>query len=304
MPVSPVILFVYNRPVHTLKTLEALRNNALSEETILYIYADGAKESDDSKARQNLQEVRQIIRQKKWCRTVHIIENRENKGLAKSILKGVNEVITQYGKAIILEDDIVTSPSFLTYMNDALNFYEKEEQVMHVTGYMYPVKATLPETFFYNNPSCWGWATWQSAWQHLNLDATDLLQKLEQKNATHYFNINGSYDFVGHLKGNLEGRLQTWAIFWYASVYLHDGLCLHPHRSLVQNIGFDGTGEHCNFNTAYHIPELAQHIHIGEVPLEISEAARVAIADFYRNISHSSMYDRVYRKWRQLVSKF
>ena len=301
MPISPVILFVYNRPAHTLKTLEALKNNALSEETTLYIYADGAKENSDTKTTQNIQKVRQIIRQKKWCGTINIIESDGNKGLAKSIIEGVSEIVEQHGRAIILEDDIVTSPFFLTYMNEALNFYEKEEKVMHISGYMYPIKTALPETFFYNNTSCWGWATWQRAWQHLNTNAEDLLAHLNQKNAIHHFNINGSYDFTSHLKDNLDGKLNTWAIFWYASVYLRGGLCLHPHRSLVQNIGFDGTGEHCNFNPTYHIPELVKDIRIQQIPLETSEQARSAMVDFYNHAANPSIYTRIYRKLQRFI---
>ena len=300
MTLSPIILFVYNRPKHTLQTLEALQKNTLSDQSKLYIYADGARENADAKDLSNIQKVRQIIRQKKWCQSIEIIENETNQGLAKSIIKGVSEITERYGRAIILEDDIVTSKGFLTYMNDALNFYEKQEKVMHIAGYFYPVNTQLPTTFFYENTSCWGWATWHRAWQHLNLNATDLLQQLEQKNATHHFNINGTYDFTQQLKDNISGKLQTWAIYWYTSVYLKGGLCLHPHQSLVQNIGFDGTGEHCSFNTVYRVPELAAHIPIESIPLEISESARTTMMDFYNRATNLPLHQRIYRKFVQL----
>jgi len=304
MPYAPIILFVYNRPKHTLQTLEALQKNRLSDESKLYIYADGARENADEKDLSNINKVRQIIRQKKWCNSVEIIENESNRGLAQSIITGVGEVIKRHGRAIILEDDIVTSKGFLAYMNDALNFYKNTEKVMHIAGYFYPVNTQLPTTFFYENTSCWGWATWQRAWQYLNLDAVDLLQQLEQKNAMRHFNINGTYDFGQHLKDNMSGALRTWAIFWYASVYLQGGLCLHPNRSLVQNIGFDGTGEHCSFNTVYHIPELAPHIPVESIPLEISESARMAMMGFYQHIDKPTLYQRIYRKLRKLYRDF
>jgi len=304
MTLSPIILFVYNRPKHTLQTLEALQKNTLSDQSKLYIYADGARENTNEKDLSNIKKVREIIHQKKWCHSVEIIENKTNQGLAKSIIKGVSEVIERHGRAIILEDDIVTSKGFLTYMNDALNFYENQKEVMHVAGYFYPVNAKLPNTFFYENTSCWGWATWHRAWQHLNLDATDLLQKIEQKNATHHFNINGTYDFTQQLKDNINGALDTWAIYWYTSVYLRGGLCLHPHQSLVQNVGFDGTGEHCSFNTVYHVPELAQYIPIESIPLEISQSARTAMMDFYNRATNPPLYQRIYRKFvRFLVNR-
>jgi len=300
MTLSPIILFVYNRPKHTLQTLEALQKNTLSDQSELYIYADGARENANEKDLSKIKKVREIIRQKKWCHSVEIIENKTNQGLAKSIIKGVSEVIERHGRAIILEDDIVTSKGFLTYMNDALNFYENQKEVMHVAGYFYPVKTKLPSTFFYENTSCWGWSTWHRAWQHLNLDATDLLQKIEQKNATHHFNINGTYDFTQQLKDNINGALDTWAIYWYTSVYLRGGLCLHPHQSLVQNVGFDGTGEHCSFNTVYHVPELAQYIPIESIPLEISQSARTAMMDFYNRATNPPLHQRIYRKFVRL----
>ncbi len=299
---APVILFVYNRPAHALKTLNALQANRLASATKLYIYADGARENASEKDVKNIAEVRKIIRQQSWCGQVKIIEQSENLGLAKSIISGVSEVISQHKKAIILEDDIMTSPGFLEYMNTALHFYQQEEQVMHISAYLAPIQASLPETFFYNNPTCWGWATWERAWQLFDTDAQKLLDKIEQKGVD-YFNINGSYNFLEHLQGNLNGTLNTWAIFWYASVYLQDGLCLHPHRSLVQNIGIDGTGEHCDYNTVYHIPQLAEHIKVEEIPLKISEEGRQAMADFYRRIGNPSFSRRVYRKIQEFIRK-
>lgn len=301
MTLSPIILFVYNRPKHTLQTLEALHQNALADQSTLYIYADGARDNANEKEQLNIKKVRETIRRKKWCKTVQIIESETNKGLAKSIVQGVSEATERHGRAIVLEDDIITSPGFLTYMNDALNFYEKQTQVMHIAGYFYPVKTELPTTFFYENTSCWGWATWHRAWQHLNFDADDLLRKIEQKNATNHFNINGAYDFTAQLKDNISGKLDTWAIFWYASVYLRGGLCLHPGISMVQNIGFDGTGEHCSFNTVYQVHELAQHIPVEFISLKISETARTAMMDFYNRAANPPLHQRIYRKFVRLL---
>ncbi len=297
---AAVILFVYNRPEHTLATLQALAANQLAEQSKLYIYADGPKNDAQDKDRKKIEEVRHIIRQENWCKHIEIIEQKHNIGLAKSIISGVSEVTEKHGKAIILEDDIVTSPGFLSYMNDALRLYEQEEKVMHISGYMYPVEAQLSETFFYNNPSCWGWATWQSAWQYFNTDTADLLKKIKQK-STEHFNINGSYNFLEHLELNLTGELNTWAIYWYASVYLNDGLCLHPQRSLTQNIGMDGSGVHCDFNRAYDVNELAQSIAVKPIPLEISGVAREAMMQFYNKLNNPSWSQRIYRKLRQFL---
>ncbi|MDF1593151.1 MAG: hypothetical protein P1P89_16675 [Desulfobacterales bacterium] len=166
--------------------------------------------------------------------------------MADSIIPGVTEVINKFERIIVLEDDLVTAPYFLNYMNDALNKYKKIEKVMHIAGYMYPIEGKdFPQTFFYRPASCWGWATWKRAWDHFDPDLKSRVGQFTpaMKNE---FNMGGVYnDYWNHVELNLKGRIHTWAIKWYFSVFLKDGLCLHPTKSLVENIGHDGTGAHC-----------------------------------------------------------
>lgn len=147
---APVVLFVYNRPMHTEQTLEALHQNELADESILYIYADGPKGNLTKDAIEKIIRTRRVIRKKKWCKEVHIIESTHNKGLADSIISGVTDTVNRYGKAIVLEDDVVTSKGFLRYMNDALVMYEHDAGAMHISGFIPYTRgaAALPETFF------------------------------------------------------------------------------------------------------------------------------------------------------------
>lgn len=149
---APIVLFTYNRPHHTQKTLQALMQNELADKSVLYIYCDGAKEHATETDKTNITEVRKVVRSKQWCKEVHIIEAEKNKGLAKSIISAVTEIVGKYGKIIVLEDDIITSKGFLRYMNDALSIYQTQDKVMHVSAYMYPHKERLPETFFFEVP--------------------------------------------------------------------------------------------------------------------------------------------------------
>lgn len=248
---APIVLFVYNRPEHTRKTLEALALNQLASNSILYIYADGAKENAIESQLQAIKQTREVIREQQWCGEVKIIESDFNKGLASSIVDGVTEVVNKHGKIIVLEDDIVTSGSFLKYMNDALNYYYKENKVMHVSGYFPPIKNIDKNFFFYNQTSCWGWATWSRAWRNYNSNAKSLRDEIILSNRSSEFNLKNSYPFLTHLENNISGKWDTWAVKWHATVFLMNGLCLHPHISYTLNIGFDGTGTHCNKNLTF-----------------------------------------------------
>ncbi|MBP5502194.1 MAG: glycosyltransferase family 2 protein, partial [Bacteroidales bacterium] len=207
MILAPIVLFVYNRLSHTQKTVEALQKNTLAELSTLIIYSDGPKNSEDKK---NIEEIRIYLKTIIGFKKIQIIEKENNEGLAKSIIDGVTETINKYGKIIVLEDDIVTSPGFIKYMNDALDLYENEPLVMHISGYMYPLaKNKLPETFFYQAASCWGWGTWKSAWNLLETNAEVLYKKLQEKKLMDTFNINTIHGFEQQLLDNISGKLHT-----------------------------------------------------------------------------------------------
>jgi FkbM family methyltransferase len=262
MQLAPIAIFVYNRPKHTAKTLEALSKNRLADESIVYVFADGPKENAQVADLKKIEEVRAIIRQQNWCKELHVITREQNFGLAQNIVSGVSQVVNKHGNIIVLEDDIVTSEGFLQYMNDALTTYENEQRVMHISGYMFPLNARLPETFFYRQASCWGWATWKRAWQFYNGDAQQLISAAFQLPYFAEIDIDGTNQFVKQLEANITGDLKTWAVKWQFSVFNQDGLCLHPRISLVQNIGFDLSGENCDTDPRFSIPKLATSIKV------------------------------------------
>lgn len=285
---APILLFVYNRPWHTKQTLEALSQNELADQSTLYIFCDGPKPDVSQVNLENIATTRQVIREKQWTKNVIIYENETNRGLADSIVKGVTEVINKHGKVIVLEDDIVTSKGFLKYMNDALDFYNGEEQVMHISGYWFPVKDNnppLPDTFFYRSTSCWGWGTWKRAWDKMETDAPLLRKKLADiPGGMKQFSMNNSSDHLQQLERNISGDIHTWAVKWYASVFINKGLCLHPNISLANNIGFDNSGVNCNTEDSgqYYWNELASYIPVNKIELSESKLAIKYITKFYR----------------------
>ncbi|MDR2993392.1 MAG: glycosyltransferase [Bacillus cereus] len=292
---APIVLFVYNRPRHTQRTLEALAKNHLANGSVLYIYADGPKKDAESKIIEKIEETRKIIRERQWCKDVHIIESENNKGLADSILEGITDIINKYGKVIVLEDDIVTSVGFLKYMNDALNLYNEENKVMHISGYV-PVTSgaeKLPETYFLRFMSCWGWATWKRAWEQIILDIPYLYKELPKQSDFKRFNLDGYLNQFSQIEDNYNGSLKTWAIKWYATIFIRKGLCLYPKYSVVDNIGFDGSGEHTFSSDNLYSVNLAESIDVSSIKTKECKYAYNYLKRFYKYGRDSTLNRRI-----------
>jgi len=290
---APIVLFTYNRPWHTIQTVEALKKNELAQDSELFIFSDGWKNEND---KPKVLEVRDYLKTIDGFKKVTIIEKDKNWGLAANIIDGVTKIVNEYGKVIVLEDDLVTSPFFLKFMNEALMRYKDEEKIMHISGYMHPIrKKGVPDTFFLKPTSCWGWATWKRAWKYFERDPEKQINLLNKKQKRD-FNLNNSYDYWLQVKLNYKGKLYTWAIFWYLSVYLQGGLSLHPRDSLVKNIGLDASGTHVGKAPEYEV-ELSMK-DSWEFPniIEEHQLARQRLEEFFRSIRPP--------RWKRLVSKF
>ena len=247
MTPAPVLFFSYNRPTHTRKSLEALQKNILSGESELFIFSDGARDESD---KLNVWETRKILHSFDGFKTIRIRENIENKGLAENIVQHVSEIVDRYGKVIVVEDDLITSPFFLTFMNEALDKFEQEEKIGHVHGYCYP-NLGIPDTFLIKWTGSWGWGTWKRAWRYFNADGQVLLHEMEERKLTRTFDFNGSYPYTRMLRRQIAGVNKSWAIRWNASLFLADVLSVNAGHSLVQNIGFDGSGTHSGNKEIY-----------------------------------------------------
>ena len=279
MTCAPILLFVYNRPEHTRRCIESLTRNALAADSTLYIYADGPKDTTQQTA---VDEVRSYLRTISGFKTVNLIERKENWGLARNIIDGVTTQVNRYGKVIVLEDDLVVAPYFLQFMNDALETYKDEPKVGHIQACDFTQDPSLPETFLIKWTGSWGWATWERAWKHFNPDGKALLEELEQRKLTYTFDFNGKYGFTRMLRRQIEGKNNSWAIRWNASLFLKDILSLNVGRSLVQNEGFDGSGTNCGGGGLY-----ASNLHLAPLPvqkispIEENKAARQAFVRYY-----------------------
>lgn len=261
---APIALFVYKRPIHLEKTIEALKRNYLADKSIIFIFSDGPKDDSDY---QSIHDVRKIINSANGFKEKYIIEREFNLGLSNSIISGVTQILDSFNKIIVLEDDLVTSPYFLKYMNDALNFYENNQEVISIHGYIYPVKYNLPETFFLRGADCWGWGTWSRAWKYFQPDARKLLNELTQKDLLSEFDLNGALNNVRMLRNFIKGKNDSWAIRWHASAFLNNKLTLYPGKSLVKNFGADGLGTNVNKTKIYDVILYQHQIEVKPIPI-------------------------------------
>ncbi len=245
---APIVLFAYNRPWHTQQTVEALQKNELAKESELFIYSDEAKNED---AQKSVDEVRKYIDKIEGFKKVTVIKREKNWGLANSIIDGVTKIVNEHGKIIVLEDDLVTSPYFLKFMNEALEFYKNEKKVWHISGWNYPVESDgLDNVFFWRVMNCWGWATWADRWKYYEKNVDKTMSDFTIDDIKR-FNLDGAEDFWSQIIANKDNKINTWAIFWYATIFKENGSCLNPVQTFVENIGHDGSGVHCRSTKSY-----------------------------------------------------
>lgn len=279
MSPAPIALFAYKRPQHLRRTVEALRQNVLARESELYLFSDAPA---NAAAAADVAAVRAYARGITGFGAVTLVEREANLGLARSVIAGVGQLCASHGRVVVIEDDLVTSPHFLRFMNDGLDLYADDERVASIHGYQYPVAGSLPETFFLRGTDCWGWATWRRAWDLFEPDGRALLRELEARKLTREFDFDGSYPYTRMLKAQIDGRNDSWAIRWYASAFLREKFTLYPGRSLVLNIGLDDSGTHCSANDAFAGELAADAVAVRPIAVVEDAAARRQVAAFQR----------------------
>lgn len=291
---APIVMFVYNRPEHVKQVIDNLKKCDLAIDSDLYIYSDAAKTDNQI---EKVNEVRKLCEQIKGFNSVTLIKQDNNFGLAKNIIEGVTSIINQYGKIIVLEDDLLVSQQFLLYMNKCLDNYTDDKTIWHISAWNYPIEASgLPEVFPIRVMNCWGWATWKDRWQHFEKNPEKLMHQFNKK-MIYDFDMNDSGSFWSQVVANHQNKINTWAIFWYATIFLHHGLCINPRYSLITNIGHDGSGTHQStaqqtYTTALQESKIDLDNIVINQPLKENQLAFNLIAQFYQDLK-PSLYKRL-----------
>ena len=293
---APVVMFVYNRLDSVEQTIENLRKNESADQTDLFIFSDAAKKENQE---ENVKLVREYIHKIDGFNSVHILEAEKNKGLAKSVITGVTEIINERGKVIVVEDDLITAPQFLSFMNAALDFYESEKRIWSISGYQFPFE--MPETYTKTiyaayRSSSWGWATWKDRWETIdwNIEDYDSYKYNPAKIAKF---CRGGTDLDKMLRCQMQGKIDSWAIRWCYNQCKQDKLTIYPTKSLVNNIGTDGRGTHCDPTSVRFKQTLATDF---EYKFEHDMTVDREVMKRYRKVVNRS----ILRKIQNMVKRF
>jgi len=268
---APIAIFAFRRPEHTARLIRSLLANPEARASRIYAFCDGARRQEDAPL---VARTRQVIAEA-GLPHLELIERPANLGLARNVIDGVSRLCADAGRAIVLEDDLILSPTFLRYVNEALDRYRDEPRVFHVSGFMYPVRHEAPhDALFLPFISSWGWGTWARAWQAFDPGAQGAREVLADRALRRRFDLDGCYGFSRMLRRQLAGQSDSWAIRWYLSVFQRGGLSVFPRRSLVENGGFDGDSTHCRGPRPAHAAAVAGDLDVTSFPpVAVDEAA-------------------------------
>lgn len=254
---APIVLFCFNRPAHLQQTVESLQMNTLAPESELYIYSDGPKHVEEAEV---VSEVRKYISGVTGFKNVTIFESQQNKGLATSVIAGVSHVLSKYPKVIVLEDDMLSTTDFLSFMNQALDVYMERGDVFSVTGYTPPIdipKGYPHDLYLVPRASSWGWGTWAHKWAKADWQVTDFPVLQNSASLRQEFNKGGD-DLWPMLAKQQRGVIDSWAIRWTYSQFQNNAYGLYPVHSKIRNIGTDGSGTNFTFKSGEYGQEMAE----------------------------------------------
>ncbi len=271
---APIALFAFRRPDHLAACLAGLAACPEAADSPLVVFCDGPRGPQDEEA---VREVRAVARAATGFARVDVVEREANLGLAASVIDGVGRVLADHERVVVVEDDLVVSPDFLRYLNGGLDLYAADAEVVSIHAYVVPVQAALPQSFFLRGADCWGWATWRRGWAVFEPDGAALLQRLRDTGQVRAFDLDGAYPYAQMLERQVSGEVDSWAVRWYASAFLADKLTLYPGRSLVENVGQDGSGTHSVATRTHAAVAGRLTSPLERVPVVESAAARAEI---------------------------
>lgn len=288
----PVALFAFRRPDHLRATLATLAGAHGASDTDLHVFCDGPRTPEDV---DGVTAVRDLARGADGFRSVTVNESEVNRGLAASVMAGVADVLRNHETVIVLEDDMLVAPEFLDYLAEGLALYADEPRVVSIHAFCVVADEPMPQSFFLRGADCWGWATWRRGWAVFDPDGAALLARLDASGEARAFDYDGAYPYRQMLVDQVAGRVDSWAIRWYASAFLAGMLTLYPGRSLLQNIGQDGSGTHVGSSAAHQVPVGRITLPLVVVPVEESASGRAAVMRALRRTHGSGLRDRLRR---------
>lgn len=301
MDCFPIAIFTYNRLRHTQETIAALSRNHLAQQSHLIIFSDGPK---DNQSADGVSKIRSYLRQVIGFKQIDIVEREKNRGFSHSIISGINEILKTYSGVIVVEDDIVTAPYFLTFLNSALLRYNDDHGIFSVTGFSpSPVVMTFPANYkelVYLNSRffSWGWATWKDRWQLANWNIADYEHLKTDPAFKLSYSLPGG-DRYKLFRDQLAGRANSWDILWDIAHHVNNAYCVYPRHSLVDNIGLDGSGMNCGEPKSNYLKNCLKY----DGPLRLPKALQPndSIIHNYSRVFDNSPKNRLWRLYRFML---
>ncbi len=280
---APIAVIAYRRPNHLRQCLQALTTNSEILKSRVTVYVDGPRREDEAEI------VLEVARVAETCRGIpdlSVVVRPTNLGLGASVIDAVDDQLKASRSVIVLEDDLIVAQHFLKFMNDGISTYSTESTVASIHGYVYPVGSNLPPSFFLRGADCLGWATWRSAWSHLERDGEALIHRMSRLTSEEraVFDFGGRYPYLRMLEAQAEGRIDSWAIRWYASAFLANLHTLYPGESLVTHSGGDGSGTNVGITTAFDVVMALDPIDVARIPVVDSVEGRRAFEEYFERI--------------------
>lgn len=266
MSLAPIALFAYKRPEHVRRTLESLSRCTQASQSRLTIFCDGPKSPSEARL---VEQVHQVVEDEAWCGNVTVEKHDHNRGLARSVIDGVTRLCQEHGRVIVLEDDMLLSRGFLVYHNEALRRYEHTERVLQISAHVFPFprRSRADDAYFMPLSTSQGWSTWERAWNRFDADATGWERLMDDGPTRERFDLDDTFPYTQMLIAQMQGRIDSWAIRWWWSFFVNDGLCLFPRKSLVVNIGFDDQATHTkSADMYYNDPDWTRERAVGRYP--------------------------------------
>jgi len=289
---APIALFAYKRIDALVKTIAALQRNEMASQSVLHVFVDGPKNLSDGP---KVDQVKRIVDQISGFKHIERCYSPVNRGLANSIITGVSQLLATHPSVIVLEDDLITAPNFLSYMNACLQTYRDTPRAFSVSGYSFPFVKPINyphDVYFFPRYSSWGWATWANRWQLADWQMQDYADFLRDRKAQETFSAGGS-DLMRMLRRQMNGELDSWAIRWGYHQAKQNGYTVYPVNSKVDNIGFDGDATHTNVFNRYKTSLTVQESGLLQLPVSVVEDPYYSIR-FRRKYSlETRLYNRL-----------
>jgi hypothetical protein len=296
----PIIIFAYNRPGHLSSLIEGLKRCNNYQKFKYFVFVDGPKTQYDQ---DQILSIRNVIENSWLNKTAEVHFEPQNQGLAKSVISGVNKVLENHDRLIVLEDDLSLHFQTLDFLDLCLEHYYSNNEIGSISAYLFPLFKTVPEenkTFLLPRISSWGWATWKNRWEKAAWDNEYFIHQLQDESIINKLNYAGEDIFTGLIKNEL-GLIDSWAMKWAFHHVINNLHSVYPSISMVQHVGNDGSGTHVRRTASFDIrlPENSLNMVITEDP-KINREALKALQNFFKLNPIQKLKRKVFwEKWKR-----